>query len=186
VRGAQDARSSSPTWAYNECMSRLLAFYRGGAPDSEGRLLADILAWSDERLEEVHDFIQWLFPLPEPSCYNPNAPLLTPEDIAAFKTEPVLRENFQRSFERILAFFGLILFEGVVIEGPNFDARVSDVWESPNHNWLRITRVLRSSWLLGKQKEALAFFERLEALYRERLFPIGADTFEFWKNAVRS
>jgi hypothetical protein len=60
------------------------------------------------------------------------------------------------------------------------------VWAFPNHNWLRITRVLRSLWLLGMKKEALAFFERLETFYASRRFPIGNDTFEFWKKAVRA
>src|ERR1022692_4596159 len=118
-------------------MSRLLAFYRGVQTDTEGRLLEDILVWTDDDLEAVHDFIQWLFPLPEPSQYNSDAPLLTNEDIAAFKSDPVLQANLMKSFERILAFFGLSLSEGKVADGPNFKARVADVWASPNHNWLR-------------------------------------------------
>jgi hypothetical protein len=52
-------------------MSRLLDFYRGVGADTEGRRLEDILAWPDDDLEEVHDFIQWLFPLPEPSRASP-------------------------------------------------------------------------------------------------------------------
>lgn len=43
-------------------MSRLVAFYRGLETDIEGRLLKDILAWPDDDLEAVHDFIQCLFP----------------------------------------------------------------------------------------------------------------------------
>jgi len=93
-------------------MSRLVDFYRGLGTDIEGRLLEDILAWNDDELEEVHDFIQWLFPLPEPSQYNPDAPLLTKEDIAAFKSDPVLQANLMRSFERILAFLGLCVVRG--------------------------------------------------------------------------
>jgi hypothetical protein len=88
-------------------MSRLLDFYRGKSPDSEGRFLKDLLAWSDLDLEEVHDFIQWLFPLPEPSRFNPDAPLLTSEDIAAFNHDERLRANLAKSFERILSFLGL-------------------------------------------------------------------------------
>ena len=58
--------------------SPVVAFYRGEMPDSQGRRLADIQAWDDERLEIVHDYIQWLFPLPERSAFNPKAPLLAP------------------------------------------------------------------------------------------------------------
>jgi hypothetical protein len=58
-------------------MSLLVDLYRGRAVDTEGRSLKDVLSWPDDELEVVHDFVQWLFPLPEPSRFNPDAPLLT-------------------------------------------------------------------------------------------------------------
>ena len=97
----------------------------------------------------VHDFIQWLFPLPEPSRFNLNAPLLTAEDIVTFRSDPQLQGGLARSFERFLAFLGLVVREdGQVAEGPHFSARLDDAWAYPNHNWLRISRVLRSLSLL--------------------------------------
>jgi hypothetical protein len=166
-------------------MSRLVDFYRGQTTDTEGRHLTDLWAWSDHDLEAVHDFIQWLFPLPEPSQFNPDVPLLTVEDIAAFRNDPLLRANLQKSFERILTFLGLSRAEdGKVVEGANFAARAPDVWSTPNHNWLRITRILRSLTLLGLEAQAQALYERLEAFYRSREFPIAADTFRYWTGAV--
>ena len=166
-------------------MSRLVEFYRGQAPDSEGRSLREIWAWGDDELEAVHDFIQWLFPLPEPSRFNPDAPLLTAEDIAAFKADLFLRGQLRRSFERILSFLGLALARGSeVVEGPNFAARVPDVWAHPNHNWLRITRILKSLRLLGLEAEAQALYARLHALHGSRRYPIGNDTFRYWTDAV--
>src|SRR5271170_590862 len=109
-------------------MSRLVDFYRGLTTDTEGRRLEDILVWPDDDLEEIHDFIQWLFPLPEPSQFNPDAPLLSDKDIAAFKSDPLLQANLMKSFERILAFLGLSLSEEKVVDGPSFTARVADVW----------------------------------------------------------
>jgi len=58
-------------------MSLLVNFYRGESRDAEGRFLEELLAWNDDELEEVHNFVQWLFPLPEPSQFNPDAPLLS-------------------------------------------------------------------------------------------------------------
>src|SRR5262245_12275877 len=166
-------------------MSRLLDFYRGAAPDVEGRLLSDIWAWGDEELEDVHDFIQWLFPLPEPSQFNADAPLLTPDDIEAFHADPALRANLRRSFGRILTFLGLERKEsGEVVEGPNFAARAPDVWARPNHNWLRITRILRSLSLLGLRPEAEALYARLASFRGERRFPIREDTFRYWTAAA--
>src|SRR5262245_2043307 len=125
-------------------MSRLVSFYRGQGTDSEGRRLQEIWAWSDDELEECHDFIQWLFPLPERSQFNPDAPVLTPEEIAVMRGDRAIQSNLRTSFERILTFLGLALStDETVIDGPNFAARRSDVWAAPNHNWLRITRILR-------------------------------------------
>src|SRR5579864_3751269 len=139
-------------------MSRLVDFYRGQATDSAGRLLSEMWEWDDGRLEDRHDFIQWMFPLAEPSRFNPDAPLLGVEDIQAFRDDEHLRANLRRSFDRMLAFFGLAQTEtGEVIDGDHFAVRAPDVWEYPNHNWLRVTRILGSLRLLGLKAEARAF-----------------------------
>src|SRR5262245_14413087 len=168
-------------------MSRLLDFYRGQATDSEGRWLRDIWTWDDDELESVHDFIQWLFPLPEPSQFNPDAPLLMPVDIVAFHADSSLRANLRRSFERILTFLGLAeKADHTIAEGPEFAARLADVWTAPNHNWLRITPILRSLTLLGLDSKAMALYACLNGLYQSRRFPISDTTFRYWSAAVRS
>jgi hypothetical protein len=168
-------------------MPRLLDFYRGDSTDTEARRLDDIWAWGDEQWEEAHDFIQWLFPLPEPSAFNPNAPLLSPEDIVAFRADAGLQSRLRRSFIRFLAFVGLTQNEaGQVVEAANFAARAADAWQFSNHNWLRISRVLRSLGLLGLGAEARAFYAWLDDTFRHRRFPIGQDTFRFWEQAVRA
>jgi hypothetical protein len=168
-------------------MSRLLDFYRGQTTDSEGRWLRDIWTWDDDELESVHDFIQWLFPLPEPSQFNPDAPLLTPDDIATFHAEASLRANLRRSFEPILKFLGLTeKADRAIAEGPDFAARAGDVWTAPNHNWLRIKRILRSLTLLGLDSEAKALYACLNGFCQSRRFPIPESTFRYWTRAVQS
>ncbi|HTU88525.1 MAG TPA: opioid growth factor receptor-related protein [Gemmataceae bacterium] len=162
-------------------MSQLVNFYRGEATDSAGRSLHDIWSWNDEDWEEVHDFIQWLFPLPEPSRFNADAPLLAPKDIAAFRSDELLRANLRKSFARALTFLGLSLAEdGAVVEGANFAARIGEVWAAPNHNWLRITRILRSLRIVGLTTESANLYRRLEVFYHSGRFPIPADTFRYW------
>ena len=51
--------------------SQLVNFYLGDAPDNQGRMIDEILSWKDEQLEDVHDYIQWLFPLKERSAFTP-------------------------------------------------------------------------------------------------------------------
>ena len=66
----------------------LLRFYRLEGPDARGRTLPEIWAWDAARLEGVHDYIQWLFPLPEPSAFNPHAPILTHGDDRGLPRRP--------------------------------------------------------------------------------------------------
>jgi hypothetical protein len=168
-------------------MSRLVAFYRGQMTDTQGRSLNEVWAWDDDSLEAVHDFIQWLFPLPEPSRFNRDAPLLAAADIATFRGDENLRANLRTSFERILTFLGLALGpDGAVEEAPNFAARAADVWSAPNHNWLRVTRILRSLTLLGLGHEAQALHGWLETAYRGRRFPIDEVTFGYWGRAIHA
>ena len=54
----------------------LIAFYDGTGADGRGRTLEQILNWGAARLEQSHDYIQTLFPLPEASGVNDSAPII--------------------------------------------------------------------------------------------------------------
>ena len=163
---------------------RLLGFYTGAAPDHRGRFLREIQQWPDERLEAVHDFIQWLFPLWEPSPVNPEAPVLDAETVRAFEARQELRENLRASFLRMLRFYGLAMRGTMVERGENF-AEASRNWLTPgNHNHLRITRILKSLMTLGLAEEARAFFECLAAIYAQEKGKITDTTFRFWREAL--
>lgn len=45
--------------------------------DNCQRTLDQTLLWDDEMLEHTHDFIQWWFPLDEPSAFNSHAPVVS-------------------------------------------------------------------------------------------------------------
>jgi Opioid growth factor receptor (OGFr) conserved region len=70
---------------YPTLNSLIIAFYSGTGPDNRGRYLHEIQQWADDRLEGVHDYIQWLFPLPEPSGFNVAAPVLNSDSIQEFR-----------------------------------------------------------------------------------------------------
>jgi hypothetical protein len=161
--------------------TRILGFYAGTMPDDDGRMLADIQQWPDSRLEDVHDFIQWLFPLPEPSPVNPRAPVLDDATIAAFSEQA----NLRVSLERMLRFYGLELRAGpVVSRAPNFQQRALN-WLAPNnHNHLRISRILRCCRLLGLAAEARAFLDALQEINPDHPGAITARSSQFWKQAV--
>ncbi len=166
----------------------LIAFYRDGARDDRGRTLAEILAWDDDRLEDVHDFIQWLFPLPERSGANPSAPTLDVATIEAFQASREMRERLRQSFDRMLRFYGLAWDTGaaaaVIVRAPNFAVRAQNWLWPMNHNHLRITRILRSTLLLGLEAESKALFDALNAIYREFPTRISARTHAFWSDGA--
>ena len=164
--------------------SPLVAFYRGDGRDHRGRLLSHIHQYSFEALERHHDYIQWLFPLPEPSGANPDAPLLSREDIAAFHSDESLRTMLRRSCELMLHFYGLELAGKDVVKRATFDER-SRVWLTPgNHNFLRISRILRSLSLLGLREHAAALLRCLEDIYAEHAHIIGDTAAGYWRRAV--
>ncbi len=56
---------------------QIILFTLGEAPDHRGRYIHDIWTFSDESLENTHDYIQWLFPIPAANEVNQFAPVLT-------------------------------------------------------------------------------------------------------------
>ena len=166
----------------------LAAFYRGDMKDDRGRALEEIQAWDFDRLESTHDYIQWLFPLPEPSGANPRAPVLDASDIAAFRAEPALRARLLASFRAMLAFYGFSLEERdgkpVLARAGDFEARAAN-WLTPhNHNFLRLTRILRSLDVLGLPQYARALFVALERTHRKNPAIVGSITFGYWMRAA--
>ncbi|KAI9773526.1 MAG: hypothetical protein M1839_002062 [Geoglossum umbratile] len=156
--------------------------------DSKHRTLNSILSRSDSWLEYSHDYIQILFPLPEPSPFNYFAPVVDRATFEAFQARPELRTRLKESFLRILKFFGFVLVEDsgdVQVEpAPDF-ASASQSWFRPmDHNHLRITRVIRSLRVLGLEEEALAFFAALKMLAERSKGRVSKTSLMYWERAA--
>lgn len=124
--------------------SVLVQFIRGDGQDHRGRTLDDVLALDNFWLEHTHDYIQWLFPLPEPSRANFMAPILTDEDRAAFQGDDNLKLQHRRALDRMLGFFGLVRRNLEIKALPGLNLK-DHIWlKSGGHNHLRITRIIRS------------------------------------------
>ena len=169
----------------------LLRFYRLEGRDARGRTLSDVWAWDDARLESVHDYIQRLFPLPEPSAFNPAAPILTEATVEAFRADPHLQQRLLRSLATMLDFYGLALAAGAGgaprIEPAVAFAAKSRGWLHPgNHNHLRLTRILTSLRLLGLEDHARALYACLAAIARDHPHAVSATTLAYWRNAAAS
>lgn len=160
----------------------LIDFYSGNGVNVEGRTIEEILSWSDAAIEHSHTTIQWLFPLKTESNFNPDAPLLTDEDIKIWQVDPVLQENLRRAYHRWLEFTGMRETDGS-IEFLIVPKRFVEVYGYPNHNWLRITRVLLSLRTLGLGVECDRYWDALTKIHAEGM--ISENSFGYWRDAVQ-
>ncbi len=166
-------------------MNKLLAFYFGAAPDDRGRLLAEFTRQNDLWLEVTHDYIQWLFPIREPSGVTPWAPTVDREVLAAFHQDELLRTHLMASFLRMLSFYGLAWKEGRIVKGGNWEERKDNWFTQGTHNDLRLTRIIKCLTLLGLRPVADQFHSALVEL-RESEPDCGIrDTaFSYWRAAL--
>jgi len=169
----------------------ILDFYLGQQPNLQGRAIEDIWSWDYQKLEAIHDYIQWLFPLTEKSYFNTSAPTLNDRAIQAFRTSDELRNRLIKSLKVMLAFYGLECrteenAEIVIAKSEEYLSRSQKWIERLNHNYLRLTRILTSLTILGVENYALALFNCLDEIYNENKEIIGLTTYNYWKNAVNS
>lgn len=169
--------------------SAIIRFYAGEGADDRGRWLRDIQAWDDDRLERVHDYIQWLFPLPEASGFNPDAPVLTRDDIADLRRDPALQEAVRVSWQRMMAFYrmGGLTRPGASAADVDVPAVIRAHWMRPgDHNMLRISRILRCLALAGLAHEAALTLAALERVFADPAgaAAIGARSLGYWRQAA--
>ncbi len=168
--------------------SQLVQFYLGQGPDNRGRMIDEILAWGDEEIEDVHDYIQWLFPLREKSAFNSSAPVLSEADIARFRNDAKANQKLLFSLARLIDFYGFMAtWEGgnyQIVKSEDFQQKSRNWLTRYNHNFLRITRILKSVVLLGGEKHSKAFLVVLEEVYKDNSKIIGQETLGYWRDAL--
>jgi len=167
-------------------MSFYIDFFKGSGTDDKGRTLEEILSFTDNELERVHNYIQRIFPLNEKSYADPTAPLLTEEDIEEFNLNPIIRDNIEVVFSRMLRFYGFKYIDSKIYLAENFSERVSEWITYRNHNYLRITRIIKFLKLVSFDKEAEEFFNILERIYSDKHLGkiIGENTYSYWMDAI--
>tara|TARA_A100001388_G_C28718841_1_gene475277 strand:- start:39 stop:503 length:465 start_codon:yes stop_codon:yes gene_type:complete len=144
-------------------------FLTNNEPDFKNRFLKDIWNFSDEDIEYTHDFIQLLFPLNEKSSAISNGIYLdSNEAILSIKANKLATENIVKSSKWFLSFL----------------ARNSHWKRKHDHNYLRITRIIKSLRLLVSDREANKFYESFMQLVDENLkSKINSTTLTYWENA---
>lgn len=157
-----------------------------GGMDNRQRTLDQALAWNDEMLESTHDFVQWWFPLAEPSAFNGHAPVASRAEFDELSGDEHVKTGVEHAMHRMLRFYGLRLTaSGVVNKTDEWDRRSQNWAFRQNHNDLRITRILKSLCLLGHRAYAEALLATLEEIIKEERDQSGQVPLRFWREALR-
>ena len=148
-------------------MSAIVDFLKGAGNDGAGRNVFEVVAMNDQQIEETHDFIQWLFPLAEPSGANRRAPLLTPEDVQAIHASGLAQIALAAGTDRMAAFY-----------------QSNGHWlVAQDHNHLRITRIIKSLRLLRGPGEAADFRDLILWLDERAGRPVSMGSRQYWEQA---
>lgn len=164
----------------------LIAFYAGTGTDHRGRTFNGILSFSNTELETCHDYLQWLFPLCDPSPYSPDAPTVTEEVLQAFRTNEVLQQRMHQAFLCIMDFYGLVVRQspqGIEVLHPE-DVHSLHWFTANNHNFRRLARIMASLKLLGLECQAASLWQCLQQLALKNSSMISTATLTHWRFAA--
>lgn len=164
-------------------MNRLIRFYTVEDPDHRGRFIHDIWALDEFWLEHTHDYIQWLFPIPEQGRFNGFAPVLQERDQQIFRGSDELQRRQRTSLDLLLNFLGLSRETEDITPQPQLSIQ-RHIWLKPGgHNHLRITRMIRSLHLCGQEELAKAVQGAVITIgSREGL--VSERSIKFWRSAT--
>lgn len=147
--------------------SAIVRFLLGEGRDAAGRTLGKVLAMDNAQLERRHDYVQWLFPLPEASSALPGAPVLSADDVMQIRSSDIAATNLRAAAARMRDFY----------------ARTRHWLVPADHNHLRITRIIKSLRLLVNDAEADAFKATILDMVRFSGAKISAKSMDFWASA---
>ena len=145
----------------------IVGFLESKTPDHRGRMLSLLWKQTDNDSETNHDYIQWMFPLDEPSQAVNGAPVLSDFDIYEIKENQLAIENLEKSARWFLGFL-----------------ERNDHWVTNyDHNHLRITRIIKSLRLLASDEAADEFRDKVIALAGDKLNLVDQEARDFWASA---
>ncbi|KAL5480038.1 hypothetical protein EMCRGX_G023653 [Ephydatia muelleri] len=141
-------RNRYPSKGDNPDLNDNYHFYANEIPcRPDGALINDIHKswWGQyDKLEHLHGYIQWLFPIREQGV-NDEAQELQLHEAKRIGSDPVMRERVLKSYELMLDFYGMKLKyrnTGEIERADNWKERFHHLNHS-SHNYLRITRILK-------------------------------------------
>ena len=145
----------------------LYKFLKNEEKDFQGRFLSDIWNFSDDEIEDNHDFIQILFPLDKPSeAVHHNIYLKDVNEFLKIKSDEIIKKNIIKSKDWFIEFL-----------------KRNDHWKLySDHNQLRITRIIECLRLLISDDEADLFYSTILSMVGKKV-NINEITLDYWSKA---
>lgn len=158
----------------------LLRFFRGENNPSFPHRLEDIVVYTDEQMEDYHDFIQWIFPTIYPSRYS-RAPIIDESFAKHLHADHTACKNYCRTCQRYLNYMNFDCEgDGKIVDS----TRNIPFYRLPYHNFLRITRMLDSLNQTAHNACSKAIYEKMfEVMHNSRQqYIVNEDTLNYWKS----
>mmetsp|Transcript_13301 Transcript_13301/g.26029 ORF Transcript_13301/g.26029 Transcript_13301/m.26029 type:complete len:350 (-) Transcript_13301:124-1173(-) len=140
-------------------------------------------------LERHHGFIQWLFPIREKGMNWESQPLQKFE-AKGIREDPKAMKRFVKSYRLMLDFYGMILIDQrtgeVARNTKNYEVQYENLEES-SHNWLRVTRILKSLGEMGLEHYKKPLLEHIiREMWRDHLRACLRSLKDYWIPVVKS
>lgn len=146
----------------------LIDFYLGAIENPSYDNFYDYRWYTLDQMEKRHDWIQWAFPSPIKSVYNPTAPILTDKLIKVLNNHRIIFSEHETLLER---FADVYAFHDVS-------------WLHPyDHNILRISRILNFTAATNHKFPLLHDFKKQQNRLLEGGH-INQQTFNIWKGLI--
>ncbi|KAK0055170.1 dentin sialophosphoprotein-like isoform X1 [Biomphalaria pfeifferi] len=141
------------------------------------------------RLEQHHGYIQWIFPIREEGMNSLAQPLQL-QEIEAIQKNLEAKARILKSYKMMLGFYGMKLVDeerGTIQRAKNYRERFENLTYH-THNYLRITRILKSLGELGYEHLKKPFLEFVlhEALVEKTLAPTLSSCENYWIGTIKN
>lgn len=143
-----------------------------------------------DTLESRHGYIQWLFPVQSRSGANSQSQELFAHEIAAMVVDAAVRDRVRDAYAMMLEFYGLRLADndtGRVERSSDWAARFAHL-DSASHNFLRISRILKSIGDLSFERYKFPFLKLLatEIYENGQIQSARGSLREYWSESLRN
>lgn len=147
----------------------ILAFLECRGTDYKLRRIEEVWAFDDWQIENTHDFIQWMFPLPLENTAQLSRPILSPVGAKKIAESSLALDSLTKSRSWYL----------------NFLKKSSGWLQKYDHNHLRITRMLKSTALINGPAVAQENYTLVKNIAGKNFHSIGKVAVAFWENALK-